>query len=176
MVMLKHRFNLGTEAGNEDKTWQGNKFVAISLWLGTGVWLLAMPWLVYNNLQVLNERAKDLTSLITYLKRESAAQSYWISDSAIIVYSADRQMPPLAMNLAFPRTFGSYAFGRDELEKVITHYPVTGIVLTSGYRQDPKMISWIRTQFPVSTVVPGDSLDTTAHVYSRRQRDAERDR
>jgi hypothetical protein len=128
------------------------------------------------NLQVLNKSANDLTRLIPYLKHESAAQSYWISDNAIIVYSADRLMPPAAMNLAFPRTFVSYAFGRDELEKVITHYPVTGIVLTSGYRQDPKLISWIRTQFPVSRFVPGDSLDVAAHVYSRKQNDAKRDR
>ena len=168
VVTLKQRFKAGRDDSGEFSGDRPNKFLAMTVSFGAGIWLISVPWLGYNNLEVLNEPANDLTGLKAYLQHHSAPQTFWLSDNAIIPYSANRLMPPSAINLAFPRTFQAYATGRDELEKVINHNAIAGIALTSPNPLDPKLVSWIRTQFPIAKVVPGDSLETTAHVFTRK--------
>ena len=167
LMLLKHSFDRAGQSRGGIGSTAGPKFITVLSRLGISVWLLSLPWLVHNNLQVLDEPTNDLTSLTTYLKANGASGRYLLTDNAIIVYRADGLIPPIAMNLPFPRTFSSYANGRNELQKVMSRYPVSAIVLTSDYAQDPRLIFWIRQQFPNSALVRGNSLETTAHVFSR---------
>lgn len=166
---LKQKWKLGrSHRTGENGADRASKFLPVNLRLGLVILFLSLPWLAYNNLKVLNQRANELSRLTAYLKQHSAPHTYWLSDDAIIVYSADRLVPPSAMNLTFERTFKSYDEGRGELMKVMSHDPIEGIVVFSDISPDPKLISWIRTQFPVSNFMPGDSPQTTAHVFSRQ--------
>src|SRR5581483_202259 len=130
--------------------------------------VLGLPWLVHNDIHVLRTRPNDLTKVTTYLRQNIPPDAFIISDYAIVAYLAGRLLPPSAMNLCFPRTFRSYEMAHDDLARVIGRYPVAAVVLMSDHEQDPRLIDWIREQFPRANVVEGDSLKTTAQIFARQ--------
>lgn len=168
MVMLRQKLRLAGQLRRESPmSYAPNRFAETYFPWAVAVWLLSLPWLTYTNLRVFNEPVNDLAMVTSYLKRNTAPGSYLLTDNAIIVYSADRLMPPLAMNLPFEGTFDLHTNAHDELERVISRSPVTAIVLTSDYAQNPELISWIKERFPFSKLLPGDSLETTARVFTQ---------
>jgi hypothetical protein len=38
----------------------------------------------------------------------------------------------------------------------------------SQYKADPNFVAWLAERFPVYQLIPGDSPENTAHVFTRR--------
>ena len=136
--------------------------------LGVATWILSSPWLFYNDLKVLNGPANDLSRVTTYLREKTGPGSFVLPDHAMITYLADRPMPPSAMNLPLPRTFATFDEGRTQFERVMTDYNIAAVVFMSQYKADPNFVAWLAERFPVYQLIPGDSPENTAHVFTRR--------
>jgi hypothetical protein len=136
---------------------------------GLVLWVHDLPSLVHYNARALNERAHNADAVVQYLERTTAPGDYLISDNVMIIYLADRLMPPPAMNLPYESTFRFAPESQAKLLESVTRYPVTAIVVTGPYKHNSKLMDWIETNFPLQESAGSGKSDTViAQIYRPR--------
>jgi Dolichyl-phosphate-mannose-protein mannosyltransferase len=147
-----------------------SKSLAITFVAALFIASIDLPWIVRYDYRARNPQLAHLEPAIRYLEQNTAPGDYLLSDDVMIPYLANRLVPPSAINLTFAATFKFDQTSGTDLETTLRQYPVAGVIVSARYRRNSQLMSWIESNFPVSTQVVGDNPATfVARIYSREK-------
>lgn len=136
--------------------------------LAVALWLHDTPQLARYNLAVLNETGIDNTRLVRDLKRNFPHGAFLLSDDPMVLYLAGKLIPPSAINLPYESTFRFSTLSQQKLYESVTAYDVAAIVVTGPYKHNQKLMRWIETQFPSSSMAGGGKSNVvSAQIFQR---------
>jgi Dolichyl-phosphate-mannose-protein mannosyltransferase len=146
------------------------KSLAIMFVMALFIASIDLPRIVRYDHRARYPQPDHLEPALRYLEQNTAPGDYLLSDDVMIPYLANRLVPPSAINLTFAATFKFDQAGGTYLETTLRQYPLAGVIVSARYRRNPQLMSWIESNFPVSTQVGGDNPDTfVARIYSREK-------
>lgn len=145
-----------------------NKSLAIMFVVALFIAAIDLPRIVRYDHRARYPQPDQLEPALRYLELNTAPGDYLLSDDVMIPYLANRLVPPSAINLAFAATFKFDQTSGAYLETTLRQYSVAGVIVSARYRRNPQLMSWIESNFPVSTQVGGDDPTTSVvHIYRR---------
>ena len=129
--------------------------------------LIHLPWLFYFDRRARFPQPFHLDEIVRYEEQHFRPDEYLLSDDALIPYLADRLIPPPAINLTFAGVLKFDPMSFPRFEQMIREYNVAGIIVTNRYAEDPRLMSWLAINFPISTEIGANHPDeVTARIYT----------
>jgi len=148
-------------------TRSSNKVAAILFGCALVISLIDLPWLFRFERRIRWPRLVHFEPAVAYVKQNFQRDEYLLSDDALVLYLSDRLMPPAAINFMYGDVlkFDPMSFSR--FEQVVRDNHVAGIITTTRYPRNQRLMSWIEQNFPRSTEFgTHDPDDLTARIYS----------
>ena len=128
-----------------------NKLLAMIFVVALFITTIDLPRIVRYDYRARYPQPDHLEPAIRYLEQNTVPGDYLLSDDVMIPYLANRLIPPSAINLIFAATFKFDQTSGTYLETTLRQYPVAGIIVSARYRRNSQLMSWIESNFPVST-------------------------
>ena len=131
-----------------------NNWVAILFACTILISLIDLPWLIRYDRQARFPDPINLDAVVQYIEQNFRPDEYLLSDDALVLYLAGRLIPPSAIDFTFgdmlkydPMSFPPL---EQALDRVVSDNRVAGIIVGTRYERDPRIMSWIETNFPIS--------------------------
>jgi 4-amino-4-deoxy-L-arabinose transferase-like glycosyltransferase len=147
------------------KTWIAI-FFACALFLS----IIDLPWVVRFDRRARWPQPLQTDEVVQYVGQNFRPNEYLLSDDALVLYLAGRLMPPSGINFTFADIlkFDPAIFPR--FEQIVRENKVAGVIASERYPRNPRLMSWIKTNFPVSADVGFDRPDELrAQIYSAKR-------
>lgn len=132
--------------------------------------LIDLPWLFRFDRRARFPTAFRVDEVVQYAQQNFRADEYLLSDDPLVLYLAGRLMPPAAINFSYGDVlkFDPASFTR--FEQIVRDNHVTGVITTTRYPRNPRLMSWIEKTFPTSAEFGANRPnELTARIYSADQ-------
>jgi 4-amino-4-deoxy-L-arabinose transferase-like glycosyltransferase len=129
--------------------------------------LIDLPWLFRFDRRARFPAAFRVDEVVQYAQQNFRPDEYLLSDDSLVLYLADRLMPPAAINFSYGDVlkFDPASFNR--LEQIVRDNHVAGVITTTRFPRNPRLMSWVQERFPISVEIGAHHPDElTARVYS----------
>jgi hypothetical protein len=149
-----------------------DKWVAMLFAVAVLVSLIDVPWLIKYDRRARCPQPLRLDAVVQHIEQNFRPNEYLISDDALILYLADRLMPPSAINFSFGDVLKFDPMSFPRFKQVVRDNNVAGVVVTTRYERNPRLMSWLGTNFPVSIEIGTHQPDeVTARIYSANKQE-----
>lgn len=158
------------ESRNRATMHSASKFVAALFGCALVISVIDLPWLARLEHRARWPRLIHLEPAVRYAQQTFPADEYLITDDALMVYLADRLIPPPAINFTFADVlkFDPTSFAR--FEQVLRENNVGGVIVTSRFNHHPRLMSWLEQNFTESVQVGSEQNDElVARIFSKRR-------
>jgi hypothetical protein len=143
-----------------------NKWAAILFAIAIFASLIDVPWLIKSDWKERWPRPLLVQPVVQHLENTFGPTDYLISDDALVVYLANRIIPPQAINFVFDDVLRFDPMALPRFEHVVRDEKVTGIVVTTRYARDRRLMTWLGANFPAPTEIGTHRPDeVTASIY-----------
>lgn len=144
------------------------KYCALIFAVALAISLIDLPWLVRFERRALWPPAIHVEPVVQYLSKNPGRQDYLISDDALVLYLANRAMPPWAINFTYGNVLRFDPSSFERFQQLIRDNNITDVVATTSYLRNRRLLFWLNGNFPLVTVIGGDKADDlSATVYSK---------
>lgn len=145
-----------------------NKWIAPLFACAALISLIDLPWLVHFERRARWPQPFHVDAVVQYAEQNFRPDEYLLSDDALVLYLAARLMPPSAINFTFGDVLKFDPMSFPRFEQVIRDNNVAGIIVsTNRFQRNPRLMSWLETNFPISIRLGGERADElSARVYS----------
>jgi 4-amino-4-deoxy-L-arabinose transferase-like glycosyltransferase len=165
ITALKHAI---IDLRNRRQPSSAGKLPAILFAFALLITAIDIPWVVRYNLRFRYSQPVHVDRIVGFLQQNFQPNEYLLSDDALVLYLADRLIPPSAINLIFADIFKFDHTSFTRLDESVRNDNVAGIIVSSRFERNPRLISWIKEKFPISARVGDDRPNEfTATVYRR---------
>jgi hypothetical protein len=157
------------ESRNKAGRNNGNALAAILFVCALVISLIDVPWLVRFERRGLWPRLIDVKPATTSTARIFRADDHLVSDNALIVYLADRLMPPAAINFTFADVLKFDPMSLARFEQIIREQNVAGVIVTDRFNRNPLLMSWLEENFQLSARMGSEQNgEPSVQIFVRR--------
>lgn len=144
----------------------GNKWAAILFAIAVLASMIDVPWLIKYEWRERWPRPLLVEPVVRHLEETFGANDYLISDDALVVYLANRLIPPQAINFVFDDVLRFDPMALLAFERVVREDKVAGIIVTTRYARDRRLMAWLAANWSTSTEIGTYRRDeVTARIY-----------
>lgn len=144
-----------------------NNWVAILFAFAVLISLIDVPWLIRYGRRARCPQPLRVDAVVQYVEQNFRPDEYLLGDDALVLYLAGRLMPPSAINFTWGDVLKFDPISFPRFVQVIRDNNVAGIIVSTRYERNPRLMSWIETNFPISTRLGAEHADElNARVYS----------
>jgi hypothetical protein len=132
--------------------------------------LIDLPWLFRFDRRTRSPTAFRVDEVVQYVQQNFQPNEYLLSDDPLVLYLAGRLMPPAAINFSYGDVlkFDPASFAR--FEQIVRDNHVAGVITTTRYPRNPRLMSWIEKTFPTSAEFGANRPnELAARIYSADQ-------
>lgn len=125
-----------------------------------------LPWLVKYDWRERWPRPLAVEPVVRQIEQSFGPKDYLISDDALVVYLANRLIPPQAINFIFDDVIRFDPTALHRFERVVQENKVAGVVVTTRYARDRRLMAWLAANCPSPTQIGAYRQDeVTARIY-----------
>jgi hypothetical protein len=144
----------------------GNKWAAILFVIAALASMIDLPWLIKYDWRERWPQPLLVEPVVRHLEQTFGPNDYLISDDALVVYLANRLIPPTAINFVFDDVLRFDPMALPGFERVVREDKVAGIIVTTRYARDRRLMAWLAANCPTPTEIGTYRRDeVTARVY-----------
>jgi len=162
---LKHTL---IDLQNRRRVFSSNRLPAILFALALLITSIDLPWLIRYNLRERRTQPVHVDAVVRFIEQNFGSNDYLLSDDALVLYLADRLIPPSAINLTYVEVFRFDKTSIARLEQTVRDNSVAGIVVSFRFKRNRRLMTWIETNLPISTRVGDDKSDELAATFYTR--------
>ena len=162
---LKHTL---IDLRNRRRVFSSNRLPAILFASALLITSIDLPWLIRYNLRERRPQPVHVDAVVRFIEQNFGSNDYLLSDDALVLYLADRLIPPSAINLTYVEVFRFDKTSIARLEQTVRDNSVAGIVVSFRFKRNRRLMTWIETNLPVSTRVGDDKSDELAATFYTR--------
>jgi hypothetical protein len=121
--------------------------------------LIDVPWLIRYDRRERCPQPLRLDAVVHYIQENSRPNEYLLADDALVLYLADRLMPPSAIDFTYGDVIRFDPGSLARLQQVVRDNNVTGILVSARYERNRRLMSWIEMNFPTPARLGNEDAD-----------------
>jgi hypothetical protein len=133
-----------------------------------------LPWIIRDDFRERRPQVIHVDSVVRFTEQNFRPNDYLLSDDALVLYLADRLIPPSAINLTYGNIFTSDKRSIARLERIVRDNNVVGILVSSRLERNPRLMAWIQANFPISARVGDNEFDAFTVTFYTLTKEARR--